>query len=240
MPTPCHRAVTEAEAAARQADLPKHRGERDAHPVRLLAAMRTLESRPAQVNRLRLSGSLRASVDGFRRRSMPVDRRRPCRTFRMAVARVPEIAASNLRIRCNSRRGKMRSISIRSATTCLLVRKCQHQRRIGVQDGSEPVRVQKIGAVATVGLTLTTGIRCAASWRRSHDFLGVLGRAAGEYLAVFEREPAERDEYLAMLENAGPCGRASRQRCYRCRLRTAAGIARCPSYSCRPDPPTAG
>src|SRR4051812_6987142 len=92
-----------------------------------------------------------------------------------------------------------------------LVRERQHQSCIGIRADRNPFRVQKIRTVRACRAHIDHWNTARSELPKPH-FLRMLRRAAGTHLAVFQCEPAERDEYFAVLEDARPCGRAPGER----------------------------
>ena len=112
-PTPFMRAVAEAEAAARQADAAEHGGERDRHPVGLLAVMRALQRPRAgdEAAHVRRRG---ARDRGSSSAGTPQIAGGPFGGLGDAVVVAQQIALRSGRSRCSSARGIPRRDAARS------------------------------------------------------------------------------------------------------------------------------
>ncbi len=180
------RPVAGAKAAARQADLAQHAGERHQRPERLLAMMAALQ-RPVDVDgRARRRHLAREAADAARRNAG--DRLRPFR--RLVGERGRELVETH--------RAAVEELSVVELLDVEHVAERQDHRRVGVRPDGEPLDL-------AAGVEVLGGRRHVdeAHARLAHAVeagLEVMHHgAAGVDLCVLVRRAAEGDEQLAML-----------------------------------------
>ena len=171
-------AVPETEAAARQADVAEHAGERDQHPVRLLAVVAALQ-RPRCVQQRPIAGHLTGQV-GDRRRGDAGDGLGPGRRLGRPVRVAEHVGRGTTRSpRCSGRgnRGR-RDPRSRARGPVPSIRATSVPGRTG-SNGGRGTRVESspIGPMLTKRTPRSTALLHAAARR-------VLGDAAVRDLAV--------------------------------------------------------
>ena len=140
-PDQAHRAVADAEPAARQADLAQHRRERDARPDRLLAPVGALQRITQRDHRPRRGHAAGERADFLRLDLAAL--RRPCRVFRHAVRRAVEIGGET---------PEARAVALEEGAVVQIlgeqaVGEAQHQRGVRVGADRQPARAELLDRV---------------------------------------------------------------------------------------------
>ena len=196
--------VAEAEAAARQADLPEHRGERDRQPVGLLAMVGALD-RPAH----RDQGARRRHVAGERADKLGVDagdRGRPGGVLGLPIAVAHEVGLEPF----EADRVAVEERAVVEPFRHQRMAEAEHEGGVRARPQRQPLGIEDLERVLAQGAQEDEA-RAARLGAQQMLLDHVPAHPARVDLGVLQRHSAEHQHQIGVLGDRGPGGVPTQQ-----------------------------